>query len=132
MHPSPAIVTQVVGSIEDLAVGERDHADLFDEIIWPALYSRAEAFGELKVQASWSGLYEYNTLDQNAIIGLNPELGNVWHLNGFSGHGLQQSPAAGRAVAELIEYGRFASLDLSLFGFERVLEGRPVRETGIV
>lgn len=115
-----------------LSVGESDHASLFEEIIWPALYSRAEAFGELKVQASWAGLYEYNTLDQNAIIGFNPDLANVVHLNGFSGHGLQQAPAAGRAAAELIEHGRFTSLDLSLFAFDRVLEKRPVREEGIV
>ena len=53
-------------------------------------------------------------------------------LCGFSGHGLQQAPAAGRAVAELIEHGRYTTLDLSIFGFERVLRNEPVRETGIV
>ena len=105
---------------------------LIDEVIWPALYNRVEAFGALKVQASWAGLYEYNTLDQNAIIGWNPDLPNVVHLNGFSGHGLQQAPAAGRAVAELIEHGRFVSLDLSRFSFDRVLQNRPLLETGIV
>ena len=115
-----------------LAVGEDDHRTLFEETIWPALYSRVEAFGELKVQASWAGLYEYNTLDQNAVIGWHPELHNVVHLCGFSGHGLQQAPAAGRAVAELIEHGRYTTLDLSIFGFERVLRNEPVRETGIV
>ena len=115
-----------------LSVGEDDHSALFEEVIWPALYNRVEAFGELKVQASWAGWYEYNTFDQNAIIGWHPDLTNVALLNGFSGHGLQQSPAAGRAVAELIERGRFDSLDLSLFGLERVQQGRPVYEMGIV
>lgn len=53
--------------------------------------------------------------------------------NGFSGHGLQQSPAAGRAVSELISCnGRFESLDLSVFSFERVYKNQPIFETGIV
>ena len=42
--------------------------------------------------------YADNTLDQNAIIDFHTEMGNVVMANGFSGHGLQQSPAAGRAV----------------------------------
>ena len=127
-----AAVDEDVADAGALAVGEDDHRTLFEETIWPALYSRVEAFGELKVQASWAGLYEYNTLDQNAVIGWHPELHNVVHLCGFSGHGLQQAPAAGRAVAELIEHGRYTTLDLSIFGFERVLRNEPVRETGIV
>ncbi len=121
-----------VRTAEALAVGESDHARLFEDTIWPALYERAEAFAELKVLASWAGLYEYNTLDQNAIIGWHPDLRNVVHLNGFSGHGLQHAPAAGRAAAELVEHGAFRSLDLSLFSFDRVVQGRAVRETGIV
>ena len=74
-----------------------------------------------------------NTLDQNAIIDFHPEMENVIMVNGFSGHGLQQSPASGRAVAELISCdSRFATLDLSVFSFERCCENRPVFEQGIV
>jgi len=74
-----------------------------------------------------------NTLDQNAIIDFHPEMDNVLMVNGFSGHGLQHSPAAGRAAAELITCdGRFATLDLSIFGFGRCCENRPVFEQGIV
>lgn len=45
-------------------IGELDYPDheLFEEIIWPALYNRVPAFGELKLKSSWAGLYEYNTL----------------------------------------------------------------------
>ena len=121
-----------VWDADGLAVSESDHSRLFEETIWPVLYNRAEAFGEIKVLGSWAGWYEYNTLDQNAIIGWHPDLRNVVHLNGFSGHGLQHAPAAGRAVAELVEHGAFRTLDLSLFSFDRVIEGRPVLETGIV
>jgi len=113
-------------------VTDADYEKLFESCIWPALYERVEAFGEIKVHSSWAGLYEYNTIDQNALIGSHPELPNLILANGFSGHGLQQSPACGRAVAELIEHGRFLTLDLSLFGPERVTEARAGRETGIV
>jgi hypothetical protein len=44
----------------------------------------------------WAGLYEVNRLDSNAILGPWPELEGFYLINGFSGHGLQQSPAAGR------------------------------------
>ena len=74
-----------------------------------------------------------NTIDQNAIIDFHPDMVNVIMANGFSGHGLQQSPAAGRAVSELISCdGRFETLDLSIFSFERVCQNRPIFETGIV
>ena len=112
-----------------------DHADanLFEEVIWPSLYHRVPAFGNLKVQSSWSGLYEYNCIDQNAIIDFHPETPNVLLLNGFSGHGLQQSPAVGRAAAELIETGRFQTLDLRIFSFNRCMGmAPPVLEAGIV
>jgi len=62
---------------------------------------RVPAFEELKLKAAWSGLYEYSTLDQNAFIGAMPEIPNLLICNGFSGHGLQQSPAAGRAMSEV-------------------------------
>lgn len=105
---------------------------LFDEIIWPALYERVPAFGEIKVKNSWSGFYEYNTLDQNAIIGHHPTFTNLMLCNGFSGHGLQQSPAAGRAISELILEKKFVTLDLSRLSFERIRLNSPFFEDGIV
>lgn len=38
--------------------------NLFQEVIWPLLYHRVPAFGEIKVKSSWAGLYEYNTVDR--------------------------------------------------------------------
>lgn len=59
---------------------------------------------------------------------------NVLMVNGFSGHGLQQSPAAGRAAAELlVANGKFQTLDLGVFSFDRCCGQRPpVFELGIV
>jgi FAD-dependent oxidoreductase domain-containing protein 1 len=110
---------------------EVDHS-LFEEVVWPMLAHRVPAMEALKLQRAWAGHYDYNTLDQNAVIGPHPEIGNFLFANGFSGHGLQQSPATGRAVAELIVHGKFVSLDLTLFGYERVMSKCAVKELNII
>eukprot|EP00049_Salpingoeca_infusionum_P012145 m.219147 g.219147 ORF g.219147 m.219147 type:complete len:480 (+) comp15109_c0_seq3:1161-2600(+) len=106
--------------------------ETFEDVIWPTLYERVPAFEMLKLQHSWAGFYEYNTFDQNALIGRHPDIHNMVLCTGFSGHGLQQSPAAGRAVAELIVDGGFTSIDLSCFSMQRVLDNKPMFEAGIV
>ena len=69
---------------------------------------------------------------QNAIIGPHHDFSNLLLCNGFSGHGLQQAPAAGRGIAELIYHGKFKSLDLSKFSFERIVRNTPFLEEGVV
>jgi glycine/D-amino acid oxidase-like deaminating enzyme len=105
---------------------------IFQETVWPALATRIPAMETLKLMRSWAGHYDYNTLDQNAVIGPHAEIGNFIFANGFSGHGLQQAPATGRAVAELITHGRFVTLDLSVFGYERIMRNTPVRERNVI
>lgn len=116
---------------DDLPLDEVDHA-LFEDVIWPTLAHRVPQFEALRVQNCWSGYYEYNVLDQNAIIGYHPDVDNCIFANGFSGHGLQQGPATGRGVSELILHGRYTTLDLSALGFARVLENRPIVEKNVV
>ncbi|MBB5463508.1 FAD-binding oxidoreductase [Paraburkholderia sp. Cpub6] len=116
---------------DDLPLDEVDHV-LFDDVIWPTLANRVPQFEALRVQNCWSGYYEYNVLDQNAIIGHHPDIDNCIFANGFSGHGLQQGPATGRGISELILHGRYATLDLSSLSFTRVLENRPIIEKNVV
>jgi glycine/D-amino acid oxidase-like deaminating enzyme len=104
----------------------------FEEIIWPALAARSPAFEAIRFQNGWAGHYAYNTLDQNAVIGPHPEIANFLFANGFSGHGLQQAPAVGRAIAEWITLGRYDTIDMHELGFERILTGRPFTEKAII
>jgi FAD-dependent oxidoreductase domain-containing protein 1 len=105
---------------------------LFEEVIWEQLYNRAHGFDAVKVVRHWVGHYDYNTLDQNAILGPHPDLPNLYLMNGFSGHGLQQSPAVGRGVAEHILTNAWQSIDLSDLSAARVLNCTPFRERAVV
>ena len=103
----------------------------FMEILWPELAAYVPAFDRLKLVRGWAGLYAVNTLDGNAILGEWPEIRGLFLANGFSGHGLQQAPAVGRYLSELI-LKRPHSLDLSIFSPIRIMENRPLGENGLV
>ena len=68
----------------------------------------------------------------NAVVGPHPDMPNFYFMNGFSGHGLQQSPAMGRGIAEHIVSGTYQTLDLSAFSFDRILTQTPLPETAII
>jgi glycine/D-amino acid oxidase-like deaminating enzyme len=104
----------------------------FDEIIWPALAHRIPAFENLRPGRAWAGHYDLNIFDHNAIVGRVPGLDNAFLAAGFSGHGIQQSPAIGRGLAELIALGRYEALDLSDFAYERIAAGRPLLERNVI
>jgi FAD-dependent oxidoreductase domain-containing protein 1 len=106
--------------------------ELFDETLWPLLAARVPAFEAIRCTRSWAGHYDMNTLDHNVIIGAHPDIENLLFANGFSGHGMQQSPAVGRALSELITYGKFQTLDLSRMGWARILNNKLIIEKNIV
>ncbi len=105
--------------------------ELFD-LAWPVLAQRVPGFEAIRMQRAWAGYYEYNSFDQNAILGPHPLLSNLLLANGFSGHGLQQSPAVGRGLAEWIADGAYTSLDLSPLSAQRLLDKRPLLEKNII
>ena len=109
-----------------------DH-DYFERAVWPAVAHRFPPLEAAKCHRTWAGLYEQCELDGNPIIGSwNTRLPNLYTVAGFSGHGMMHAPAAGRAIAELIAYGKYATIDLARLGYERVENDAPYRETGIL
>jgi glycine/D-amino acid oxidase-like deaminating enzyme len=110
---------------------EADHS-IWEEKLWPIIANRIPQFEAIKVINSWVGHYAYNTFDQNAIIGPHNEVENFLFVNGFSGHGFQQSPAMGRGTAELITYGEYRELDLSPFHYDRILNNQRFVEKAVI
>lgn len=108
-----------------------DHS-IWEEKVWPIIANRIPQFEAIKLKNSWAGHYAYNTFDQNAILGTHPDVTNFYFVNGFSGHGFQQSPAMGRGTAELITYGEYRTLDLSPFNYERILNNQPFDEKAVI
>jgi glycine/D-amino acid oxidase-like deaminating enzyme len=109
----------------------QDHS-IWEEKVWPVLATRIPAFERIKLINSWAGHYAFNTFDQNAIVGPHSKVTNFIFVNGFSGHGFQQSPAMGRGVSELLTYGEYRTLDLSAFGYERIENCEKFPEKAII
>ena len=105
---------------------------IWEEKAWPVIASRIPQFEAIKLINSWAGHYAFNTFDQNAILGPHTEVENFIFVNGFSGHGFQQSPAMGRGTSELIAYGEYRSLDLTPFDYARIAENRPFVEKAVI
>ena len=105
---------------------------LFEERIWPLLAARIRAFEAIKLQSAWAGHYDYNPFDRNALIGPMSSLDRLFAITGFSGHGVQQAPAAGEALAEWILFGEYRSTDCTAFSPDRVAAGAPFAERNII
>lgn len=109
----------------------QDH-DIWEDKVWPTIAHRIPQFEAIKLRNSWAGHYAYNTFDQNAILGPHTEVENFIFVNGFSGHGFQQSPAMGRGTAELITYGEYRTLDLTPFNYARIERGEKFVEKAVI
>jgi FAD-dependent oxidoreductase domain-containing protein 1 len=105
---------------------------IFEEIVWPALAARIPAFESIRPGRAWAGHYDMCLLDHNALVGKIPGLENGYLAAGFSGHGLQQSPAVGRGLAELVIHGGYCSLDLAPLGCGRLAKNRPLFERNVI
>ena len=117
--------------VDGAPLDQIDHG-LFDEVIWPALAARIPQFEALRVTGAWAGYYEYNRFDQNGLVGRVPGHEHAFIACGFSGHGMQQAPAVGRAIAELIATGAYRSLDLAPLSPARIAANAPLVERNVI
>ncbi|CAG8416447.1 unnamed protein product [Penicillium salamii] len=78
------------------------------------------------------GHYEFNTFDHNAIVGAHDTIKNLYFCVGFFGYRSQQASAYGRVVVELIVYGAFKTLDLSVLSYLRIPGNRPLTEQAVI
>ncbi|MGQ3054693.1 MAG: NAD(P)/FAD-dependent oxidoreductase [Roseateles sp.] len=114
---------------DDAPLDDIDHG-MFDEQLWPMLAARVPALEALRVRSAWAGYYEMNAFDHNGLAGRLPGWANAFTACGFSGHGMQQSPAVGWSMARLI-----AGLDAPLIEAltpQRLLDGRPLIEANVI
>lgn len=106
----------------------------------------------MQVKNAWAGWYDYNWFDENAIIGTHPAYSNLFHIGGFSGHGLQHALAAGargcsqpllimlilncartgRGFAEKHFDLTYTTIQLHKFDFNRIIKNQPLEESGII
>ena len=93
---------------------------------------RVSTFDTARLIRGWAGLYAMNRIDGNGIIGHFGDVEGFYSAVGFSGHGLQQSPAIGKCISELIQFGKYRTIDLSCFSFHRFETGKLVFEEEIV
>ena len=106
--------------------------ELFETHIWPTIANRVPAFEAIKPGNAWAGTYDMNLFDHNAFTGSVPGIDGFYLALGFSGHGLQQSPAIGRGLAELVTTGGYETLDLSPLSITRYWSNEPIVEKNVV
>lgn len=119
-------------------MGGKDETPTFDMTVqWDFLpqvidvaVGRLPALANASVSHAWAGLYEM-TPDHNPIIGSTPDVAGFFTIAGFSGHGFQHSPAAGRILADLVT-GRDPQFDVTPFALERFAAGRVAGERYVV
>jgi sarcosine oxidase subunit beta len=119
-------------------MGEKDEPPGFDttvnwdviERVIPVAERRLPALGDASISHAWAGLYEM-TPDAMPLIGPVEEVGGLFVIAGFSGHGFQHSPAAGRILADLVA-GRDPAFDLAPFAPSRFAVGISAGEANVI
>ncbi|HJU10568.1 MAG TPA: FAD-binding oxidoreductase [Candidatus Binataceae bacterium] len=104
---------------------ETNDPEFIDEVRG-RLSHRLPAMKDAPCVRGHAGIYDVSP-DARAILGKVPEMEGLFVAAGFSGTGFKTAPAVGAALAELILEGRSKIVDISAFGFERILEGRWIR-----
>ncbi|EDW78140.1 uncharacterized protein Dwil_GK24840 [Drosophila willistoni] len=116
------------GQLSQEPVDQPSNTEYFEKHVKPILSQRIPSLDSATIENSWSGYFDYNVYDDNGIIGPHPYYNNLYVAAGFSGHGIQQSLAVGRAISELIMDGQYRTIDLSRLSFDRLIVDQPIYE----
>lgn len=135
--------------------------EFFEQHVRQDLESRVPAFKDCEITSGASGFYEYNTFDENGVIGMHPAYHTIFLATGFNGHGkyhnfkavycgqspvylhrtclfyvlitgLQMAPAVGRAVSEIIMSGEYMTIDMTRLGYDRFFVREPMYDENAV
>lgn len=90
------------------------------------------ALEALRVRSAWAGYYEMNTFDHNGLAGAVPGWCNAYTACGFSGHGMQQAPAVGCALAAMVAQADNPAVSQDPFNPQRVVLNQPLPERNVI
>ncbi|CAH2104779.1 unnamed protein product [Euphydryas editha] len=117
----------ICGLVPPLKVTDIPDSDIFHS----SLHNRYPGCGESKIQTISTEYSDCNTYDDTGILGPHPYHTNMIFATGFSRQGVHHSPAIGKGVAELIIDCQYSTIDLSRFGFDRILIDEPLIEFNV-
>jgi sarcosine oxidase subunit beta len=89
------------------------------------LAQRIPAMADAPYSRGHAGIYDVSP-DARAVMGAVPIVERLFVAAGFSGTGFKTAPAVGASMAELILTGASTTVDLTPFGFERIISGRMI------
>jgi sarcosine oxidase subunit beta len=89
------------------------------------LAKRIPAMADAPYSRGHAGIYDVSP-DARAVMGPVPGVAGLFVAAGFSGTGFKTAPAVGASMSELILTGSSTTVDLTPFGFERILSGRMI------
>jgi sarcosine oxidase subunit beta len=107
-------------------------AQYYEEKINYVMQERIPGMERCRLMSMWGGLYDTNEKDHNAVFGSHPHVTGLHFATGFSGHGAMEAPAAGLALAELLHYGQYRTLDCTPLSIRRFWENQPIHETIVI
>ena len=107
-------------------------ASWYEQNITYYMQERIPGTERCRIQAMWGGLYDTNEIDHNAVLGAHPRVEGLTFATGFSGHGAMESPAAGLALAELLAFGEYRTIDCAPLSIARFWENKPIHETIVI
>jgi sarcosine oxidase subunit beta len=96
--------------------------DDFVAAVRERLAKRIPAMADAPYSHGHAGIYDVSP-DARAVMGRVPAIEGLFVAAGFSGTGFKTAPLVGASMSELILTGSSTTVDLTPFGFERILSG---------